>query len=695
LPAASPAVGDGTELMDAVQQAQAAEKSKHSHDEIDLPVSDPTESLPSSARLPVPPTVPGYEVIEFLGMGSFGHVWKVRESSTGKVLALKCFEHGTREGWQALLKEVCQLALLDGVRGVVDLKDVGHDHNPPYYVMAFAEGGSLAARLQKQDRLPAREALRLFEQAAAALAYVHAKGVRHCDLKPGNLLLDVRDNVLVADFGQAHLGTDASPALGTLFYMAPEQATLEHQMPDTRWDVYALGAVFYRMVTGRAPRHDSSTEKVLKELPDTASRLTCYRQCIADAPRPQDHRRAPGVDRDLALIVDRCLEADPARRLRDAGAILDALKRRREWRRQRPALLSGLVGTLAALVITALAGLWSKTDAVNVYREGLTHQQLVSNRQSARLVANAVEQGLDKRIRWLEHAARRRLYEATATDDRLALDQVLRDVLTSKGEPTDLFAEATVANRKGELLAQVRLEPSGPEDAPFLRSIDPADYPHRQFSWRDWFNGQGDHRPGSVLPPITQTHISAPYVSTDREAPRMFISLSVPIRDPDRPNGPVVGVVEGAVLLTQMNAWLNEANIDTDGFAVLFDARGHCMLHRDADFAPTAEHGPRRFLSPAEQARLFDEREGEIEEHIDPVDGRAYLASYARMSPRIGWVAVVQHDREQAIAPIEQLRARLTTIGLLTFGLVACLISGLWAWLFWMLRRAEQLGEGG
>jgi hypothetical protein len=222
-----------------------------------------------------------------------------------------------------------------------------------------------------------------------------------------------------------------------------------------------------------------------------------------------------------------------------------------------------------------------------------------------------------------------------------------------------------------------------------LQTLDPTCYPHRQFSWRDWFNGQGDREPGQVMPPLRQTHISAPYVSSAPNHP-MFISISVPIRD--QPAGEVVGVLEGAVLLEEMNAWLNSSNIGTDGFAALFDGRGHCVLHRDPSFAPT-ERGPRQFLTPQEQQSLFPDAEGQLRSYTDPVDGKVYLAGYARLSPRLGWVAVVQHGRGQAIAPIEQLRARLTLIGVITFALVACLISGLWVWLFWTLRRAEQVGE--
>src|SRR5208337_469663 len=101
-------------------------------------------------------------------------------------------------------------------------------------------GGSLAQRL-REGAIPAAEALPMFRRIVEAMAYVHAKGIRHCDLKPANILIDKRGRPRVADFGQAHFASDMSPALGTFFYMAPEQAQITAQEPDARWDVYALG----------------------------------------------------------------------------------------------------------------------------------------------------------------------------------------------------------------------------------------------------------------------------------------------------------------------------------------------------------------------------------------------------------------------------------------------------------------------
>src|SRR5262249_48600282 len=179
--------------------------------------------------------------IRKLGEGTFGIVWLYEAQPSGKRVAVKFFTHGTTQLWQLIQAEVMQLARLYGDPGIVQLQDLEPDADPPYCILTYAEGGSLADRL-RNGPMPVDEALRVSREAASALTYVHAKGIIHCDLKPGNVLRDARGRALLADFGQAHLASDLTPALGTFFFMAPEQADFDARIPDTRWDVYALGA---------------------------------------------------------------------------------------------------------------------------------------------------------------------------------------------------------------------------------------------------------------------------------------------------------------------------------------------------------------------------------------------------------------------------------------------------------------------
>ena len=128
------------------------------------------------------------------------------------------------------------------------------------------------------------EALTIFRKVVETLAYVHAKGIRHCDLKPGNILMDARGRPRVADFGQAHLSDDASPSLGTFFYMAPEQADLTQQVADMQLDVHGLGALFYAMVTGEPPRKDP---KVRDELATPSNSLIVCSVIATGWPSPR------------------------------------------------------------------------------------------------------------------------------------------------------------------------------------------------------------------------------------------------------------------------------------------------------------------------------------------------------------------------------------------------------------------------
>src|SRR5262245_6243559 len=224
------------------------------------------------------PLAQGYRLIRRIGEGTFGTVW-LAEDRAGVKVAVKFFAHGAGQQWQQLQDEVRSLAQLDATAGIIPLKEVRPDADPPYFVMSYAEGGSLAQRLEA-GALPLKDAVRYFRHIAEALAFVHERGIRHCDLKPGNILFNQHGQPLIADFGQAHLSDDAAPSLGTFFYMAPEQAELDAGIPDTRWDVYSLGALLYAMLTGQPPRRDSSLSDELKQTVQLHHRLKIYRDRI-------------------------------------------------------------------------------------------------------------------------------------------------------------------------------------------------------------------------------------------------------------------------------------------------------------------------------------------------------------------------------------------------------------------------------
>src|SRR5262249_6859439 len=152
----------------------------------------------------------------------------------GRRVAIKFYTRRAGD-WALLAREVEKLNFLATDRYVVQLLDVGWNFDPPYYVMEYMEKGSLAQRLQAGP-MGAAEAVPMFREIAVGVVHAHNKGVLHCDLKPANILLGPDGKPRLADFGQSRLSHEQAPALGTMFYMAPEQADLK-AAPDARWDV--------------------------------------------------------------------------------------------------------------------------------------------------------------------------------------------------------------------------------------------------------------------------------------------------------------------------------------------------------------------------------------------------------------------------------------------------------------------------
>lgn len=190
-----------------------------------------SEELSRQSATP-PGRVPGCTLQQFLGSGSFGEVWSATDSKTGRRVAVKFYTHPSRSGLRELALEVEKLAVLASDRYVVQLLDVGWDAEPPYYVMDLVDSGSLDDRLSGGRIMPVADAVELFREIATGMMHLHGKGILHCDLKPGNILLDQDGRPRVADFGQSRLHSDQTPSLGTLFYMVPSrQIWMPHPTP--------------------------------------------------------------------------------------------------------------------------------------------------------------------------------------------------------------------------------------------------------------------------------------------------------------------------------------------------------------------------------------------------------------------------------------------------------------------------------
>ena len=261
-----------------------------------------------------------YAVEAEIGRGAMAVVYRAREVRLRRVVALKvlppelAFRAGVRERFLREAQTAAQLSHPN----IVPVYSAGDDGGVAWLAMALVDGETLAERLARAPRPGVDEARRILVETADALAYAHARGVVHRDVKPENILLD-RDTgrAVVTDFGIARAAEDdarltgTGVTLGTPAYMSPEQAMGEGEV-DGRADQYALGVVGYQLLTGTLPfQATNATGMLMKH--------------VGEAPRPV-RERAPGVPPALAYAVERALAKKPADRWPDAGAFRDALR---------------------------------------------------------------------------------------------------------------------------------------------------------------------------------------------------------------------------------------------------------------------------------------------------------------------------------------------------------------------------------
>ena len=261
------------------------------------------------------PQIAGYQLEDLKGRGSFGEVWSARQLSSGQKVAVKIFRARAGASWTYFGAEVERHSLVAEHPNIVTLLDADLECDPPYFVMNLYPGS-----LADHSRAPVKAVVRWLEQIARALRHTHQRGLLHCDLKPSNVLLDVEEQAQLADFGQAVLRSQETRSLGSLGFMAPEQAE-SGAVPDVRWDVYALGATAYFLLSGQRPR-----------LSDERIRSTTPGDLLADYRGHLGPLAPLTIDADLWQLLESCLQLDPARRPEGMGEVIDDLERRRKRR---------------------------------------------------------------------------------------------------------------------------------------------------------------------------------------------------------------------------------------------------------------------------------------------------------------------------------------------------------------------------
>jgi WD40 repeat protein len=285
-----------------------------------------------------------YEELEEIARGGMGIVYRARQKSLGRTVALKVLASGARASADEVrrFRQEAEAAARMDHPHIVPIYEVGElqpdDRTPatPYFAMKLVEGGHLGMYWPQLSR-DLRAGVALLGRVAQAVHYAHQRGILHRDLKPANILLEEGPDgsltPLVADFGLAkQLATSAGDAaganptqpgaiVGTPNYMAPEQALGKTSLLTTATDVHALGAILYELLTGEPPFQADTLLDTLVKLRD-------------ERPVPP-HLRNPRVDGDLEVICLKCLEKNPAERYGTAAALADDLER---WQRGEPIL---------------------------------------------------------------------------------------------------------------------------------------------------------------------------------------------------------------------------------------------------------------------------------------------------------------------------------------------------------------------
>jgi serine/threonine protein kinase/tetratricopeptide (TPR) repeat protein len=286
-----------------------------------------------------------YELLEEIGRGGQGIVYRARQKSLNRIVALKIIglAHWATEAHVKRFRLEAEAAASLNHPCIVPIYEVGERDGACYFSMGLVEGGQLDAVAKsatadsscgEREPMPLRHAAELIAKLARTVHYAHEHGILHRDIKPGNILLDAKGEPHLTDFGLARLVetestvTRTMEVLGTPSYMAPEQAVGNNVGVTSAADIYGLGAVLYQLLTGHPPFAGGTTFETVRLVLDTEPR--------------QPRLLNPKVDRDLATICLKCLEKDPQRRYSSALALAEDLE---HWLKHEPirARRTGLV----------------------------------------------------------------------------------------------------------------------------------------------------------------------------------------------------------------------------------------------------------------------------------------------------------------------------------------------------------------
>jgi serine/threonine protein kinase/Tfp pilus assembly protein PilF len=318
-----------------------------------------------------------YELLEVVGRGGQGVVYRAHQKSLNRTVALKMISVGswaTEAHMKRFRREAEAAASLEHP-GIVPIYEVGERDGSCYFSMRFVEGGQLDQVINREP-MSIRQTAELISKVARTVHYAHEHGILHWDIKPGNILLDAKGEPLLTDFGLARLVeaestiTRTKEVMSTPSYMAPEQAVGNNAAVSSSTDVYGLGAVLYQLLTAHPPFAGGTTYETIKLVLDTEPR--------------QPRALNPKIDRDLCTICLKCLEKDPKRRYSSALGLAEDLERwlkhepilarrtglftrGRKWVRRNPST-AGLIMLLVAFAAGSGVVAWNRVFAVPIQK---------------------------------------------------------------------------------------------------------------------------------------------------------------------------------------------------------------------------------------------------------------------------------------------------------------------------------------
>jgi len=455
------------------------------HEASTLSIQAPAQGNPAKAAASSDATsVPGYEILDVLGRGGMGVVYKARQIKADRVVALKMIlagGHASKAELGRFTTEAHAVARLQHPN-IVQIYDVGEHRGLPYFSLEYCAGGTLAQKIAGTPVQP-HEAASVVEKLARAMHAAHEKNIIHRDLKPANILLHLADEAAnstlqvaipkITDFGLAKKLDDAGQThtgavMGTPSYMPPEQADGRTNEVGPLADVYALGAILYELLTGRPPFRG-------------ATPMDTIMQVLTKEPVPPAQLN-PGTPRDLETICLKCLQKDAGRRYGSALALAEELRRfqagepilarpvgkaERAWRwcRRKPALAGLFAVSVVAVLVTLALSYWYLYRLADARGKTALAEGARITEARQRQAAEDLAQARQYFVHLTE--ARERIWQQEAGWPSAALELVEKAAAlpTSARNPAELRSAAAAA------LAGIEIRPAGKLGQGFSTSV--------------------------------------------------------------------------------------------------------------------------------------------------------------------------------------------------------------------------------